>query len=339
MDPWYSLHWFSWSVIRSFHWAHPYLLYAIAGIPFLFWFRDAMHRKEKQRLIIPYDVGDAAKDWFVYLRLVQPVSTFLALILLIIALARPQIITERNDRYSEGIDIMLLLDISDSMTEKDLAPDRLSAARKVAREFIQGRLQDRIGLIIFAGEAFSLCPLTTDYELLYSFLDDIRPEMINTAGTAIGSALAVAVNRMRDSKSQNKVAILLSDGDNTSGNLDPITAAGLAQVYGLKIYTISVGKPQNKSDSNDTLKIATGADENELQSIAAVGKGTFFRASDNKALGAVFEQINQLEKVKYHDVKFREIKDHYRPYLYWAITLLLVALITKSTFMSNILED
>lgn len=340
MEPWYSIHWFNWEVIRSFNWAYPFFLYALPGVPILFWLREVFHKNDKQRLVIPYDVGEASKDWFIGLRLVQPLSIFFAMILLVMALARPQVVTERLDRYSEGVDIMLLLDISDSMTEKDVAPDRLTAARKVAREFIQGRLQDRIGLVIFAGEAFSLCPLTTDYDLLYSFLDDVKPDMIGTAGTAIGSALAVAVNRMRDSKSQSKVAILISDGDNTSGNLDPMTAAGLAKVYGMKIYTVSVGKPKQRNVESDTLKVsAASSDESELRKIAEVGSGKFFRAMDDKSLGAVFEQINNLEKVKYQDVKFREVKDHYRPYLYWAIVLLLIALVSKSTFMSNILED
>jgi Ca-activated chloride channel family protein len=340
MEPWYSIHWFNWDVIRSYNWAYPYFLYALPGVPILFWLREVFHKNDKQRLVIPYDVREASKDWFISLRLVQPLATFFALIMLIVALARPQVVTERLDRYSEGVDIMLLLDISDSMTEKDVSPDRLTAAKRVAREFIRGRLQDRIGLIIFAGEAFSLCPLTTDYDLLYAFLDDVKPDMIGTAGTAIGSALAVAVNRMRDSNSQSKVAILISDGDNTSGNLDPVTAAGLAKLYRVKIYTVSVGKPKVKSTTADTLGIASvSTDENELRKLADIGSGKFFRAMDSKSLSAVFEQINNLEKVKYQDVKFREVKDHYRPYLYWGIVLLLVALWSKSTFMSNILED
>ncbi|MPR34629.1 vWA domain-containing protein [Salmonirosea aquatica] len=339
MDEWFSLHWFGWDALRAFQWAHPSFLYAIPAILIAFWLRNAFHRKARQFLVIPYEATKIGSGWPTRLRYVQPVCAGLALMCILMALARPQIVNARTDRFSEGIDIMLLLDVSDSMLERDLAPDRLTAAKRVARNFIRGRLQDRIGIIIFAGEAYSLCPLTTDYNLLYGFLNDIRPDMIRTAGTAIGSALAVGVNRMRDSKSQSKVAILISDGDNTSGNLDPITAARLAKAFGVRIYTIAVGstRPQVKKD---TLNVAAAqVDESELQNIAAAADGKYFRAGDNNTLGNVFGQINTLEKVKFRNVTSREVKDYYRVYLYWAITLLLMALATKSTFMSNILED
>ena len=228
---------------------YPFFLYLLPLVPFLFWLRNAFHRKHKQRLVITYHSLKTGKDWLTLLRFVQPVCVGLGICLILVALARPQVISERTDKFSEGIDIMLLLDISDSMMEKDLKPNRLEAAKLVARQFIEGRLQDRIGIIIFAGEAVSLCPLTTDYELLYGFLDEIKPDMIPIAGTAIGSALAVAVNRMRETKGDSKVAILISDGDNTSGNLDPTTAAQLARAFGVKVYSISVGDIKKKSNS------------------------------------------------------------------------------------------
>src|SRR5258708_15543371 len=137
---------------------------------------------------------------------------------------------------------MIGLDISHSMEMSDLVPNRLEAAKDVARNFISGRLQDRIGLVVFSGDAFSLAPLTTDYDLLYSYLNDISFDMIESRGTAIGSALAVVINRMRESESKSKVCILISDGDNTAGNIDPITSAELAAAYTIKIYTIVVGK-------------------------------------------------------------------------------------------------
>ncbi|GHB67807.1 VWA domain-containing protein [Persicitalea jodogahamensis] len=339
MENWLSLRWFGWEALGSFYWAHPYFLYAIPAIPLAFLLRTAFHRRSRQFLTIPYDAIETPNDWLTRLRYVQPVSIALALTFILLALARPQIITERTDRFSEGIDIMLLVDVSDSMLEKDLNPDRLTAAKQVARNFVRGRLQDRIGIIVFAGEAYSLCPLTTDYDLLYGFLEDLKPDMIRTAGTAIGSALAVGVNRMRDSRSQSKVAILISDGENTSGNLDPITAARLAKAFGVKIYTIAVGNTRRTS-TGDTLKIAAAqVDEGELQEIAAAGDGKYFRATDNTALVKVFTQINKMEKVQFKNVVFREVKDYYRVYLYWAVLLIILALATKSTFMSNILED
>ncbi|MCE7043138.1 VWA domain-containing protein [Dyadobacter sp. CY312] len=339
MEQWFSLKWFGYDMIRSYDWVHPYFLYALPFVPLLFWLRNAFHRKHKQRLVITYHSLKEGKDWLTLLRFVQPICVGLAICLILVALARPQVVSERTDRFSEGIDIMLLLDISDSMLEKDLSPNRLEAAKQVARQFIKGRLQDRIGLIIFAGEAVSLCPLTTDYELLYGFLDEIKPEMIPTAGTAIGSALAVAVNRMRETKGDSKVAILISDGDNTSGNLDPTTATQLARAFGVKVYTISVGSIKRPVKSDTVIVSNALVDESELRNIAGLGNGKYFRATDNKALGEVFKQINQIEKVKSMNVISRDVSDFYRVYLYWAVLLLLIAIATKSTFMANILED
>lgn len=326
-------------MIRSYEWVHPYFLYALPFVPLLFWLRSVFHRKHKQKLTITYNSSKNGRDWLIWLRFIQPVCVLLSLCLILVALARPQVISERTDQFSEGIDIMLLMDISDSMMEKDLSPNRLEAAKKVARQFIKGRLHDRIGIIIFAGEAVSLCPLTTDYELLYGFLDEIKPEMIPTAGTAIGSALAVAVNRMRETQGDSKVAILISDGDNTSGNLDPSTATQLAKAFGVKVYTISVGQIK-RPNLTDSLNVSNAlVDENELQNIARRGNGTYFRATDNKSLTEVFKQINQIEKVKSMNVVSRDVSDFYRVYLYWAVLLLLIAMATKSTFMANILED
>ena len=338
MEAWFSPRWFWFSTIGSFEWVHVYFLYLIPLIPVLFWLRSALHRKHKQRLAITYTPVSGPVSWLTLLRFVQPLLVGAAISLILVALARPQVVSERRDQYSEGIDIMLLLDISDSMLEKDLSPNRLEAAKRVARQFIAGRLQDRIGLIIFAGEAVSLCPLTTDYQLLYGFLDELNPKMIPIAGTAIGSAIAVAVNRMQETQGKSKVAILISDGDNTSGNLGPTTSAQLASAYGVKVYTIAVGR-NRRSSTVDSTGNAALMDEGELRNIADLGNGKYFRATDNSALETVFRQIDQLEKVKSRDVLSRDVKDYYRIYLYWAVLLLLLAIGTKSTFMANILED
>ncbi len=340
-EQWFSPQWFFWDTLRSFQWEYPYFLYAIPFIPGLFWLRDLLHRRARQVLVLSIDNRDSLADGFVILRFVQPLCVAACLALILIALARPQTVSGRTDRVSEGIDIALLIDISDSMLQKDLKPDRLTAARKVARDFIRGRLQDRIGLIIFAGEAFSLCPLTTDYDLLYGFLDELNPGMIPTAGTAIGSAIALSVNNLRDSKSSTRVAILISDGDNTSGNLDPITAAKLASAYGVRIYTIAAGRISRpfKSDSAEVAPMLEKADHSELQNIALATSGKYFQATDNLTLHTIFNQIDRLEKVKFSEVRFTEVKDFYRPYLYWAAVCFLAALLTKSTFMSNVLED
>jgi len=326
MTEWFSLQWFAWDWIRNLRWEYPQLLYLLPAVPLLFWLRDLLHRRDKQYVkVSSFHKGDLM-DWVTVLRLLPGILYLLAICMAVIAVARPQTITQKTDRFSEGIDIVLAIDISESMLERDLQPNRLAAAKEVAKRFIGNRIQDRIGLVIFAGEAYSLCPLTTDYDLLIQYIEDLRIDMIREAGTAIGSALAVGINRMRDSKSTSKVIIVLSDGDNTSGNLDPFTMSRLAEAYGIRIYSIVVGRTEE-----------TTSGENSLQRIAQPEH--YFRAEDNAALGNVFAQINQLEKVKYKDTVYHEVRDFYRIYLMWAIVLFIAALGLKSTFMSNILED
>lgn len=340
MEHWFSPSWFGWNTLKLFHWFHPYFLYAIPFIPFLFVIRNILNRRSRQLLVLSSGTKSTEWDWILYLRYLLPIFMGLSIALILIALARPQIVTERTDRFSEGIDIMLLVDVSDSMLEKDLYPNRLEAAKKVAGEFIKSRVNDRIGLVVFAGEAYSICPLTNDYDLLRGYLQEINPKMIGTAGTAIGSAIAVAINRMRDSDGNSKVIILISDGDNTSGNLDPETTARLAQVYGITIYTTAVGRLQSKV-STDTLGLTTSSTANisDLKSIADAGGGQYFIAGNLESLQSVFSSINLLEKVQYKDVFSRDVKDYYQVYLHWAVVFLLLAFISKSTFISNMLED
>jgi Ca-activated chloride channel family protein len=210
-------------------------------------------------------------------------------------------------------------------------------------DFIQGRIQDRIGLVVFSGDAFSLAPLTTDYNLLKSYIRGINFEMIENRGTAIGSAMAVVTNRMRESESKSKVCILLSDGDNTAGNIDPITAAELASAYGIKIYTIIVGKeglvPYGKDFFGRPQMMENTVDITTMKKMAQIGGGEFFRATDNQALAQVFQRIDQLEKAEIKETRFKDTSDHYTVYLQWAIALFLLWLFFKSTFITNVLQD
>ena len=217
-----------------------------------------------------------------------------------------------------------------------MPPNRLAAARQVAQKFVGGRRNDRIGLVVFAGEAYSLCPLTTDYALLQQYIRELNPNMIRTTGTAIGDALARSLNRLRNSPAKSKVLILLSDGDNTAGNLDPLTVARLAQNFGVKIYTIAVGK---RTQPTDTLGIAAQFDEGILKTIAQIGQGGFFRATDNGQLQQVFARIDKLERAPVRVQTYEDVQDQYRPYIYWGITFLLLALLLKNTVLGNILED
>ncbi|MFN4144199.1 MAG: VWA domain-containing protein [Runella sp.] len=344
MWDWFSAEWFSLAKLRSFSWAHPYYLYGIFAIPIFFWLRNVFHSASFQRLGLTFLGTFSPSSWSAWLRFLFPAAGFLGITCLLMALARPQIINILQERDAETINIMLALDISDSMLEKDLLPNRLIAAKSVAKSFIEGRLQDRIGLVVFAGDAFTLCPLTDDYELLYGFLAEVNARMVPVAGTAIGSALAVCINRLRESNVKSKVVILISDGDNTAGNLDPQTASKLAKAFGVRVYTIAIGRPSKKI-SADSLAIDSSllpdhtTDEATLQQIAYVTNGHFYRATDNSALQSIFRQIDQLEKVKVKTRRYQEVIDYYRVYLNWAVVFFLVMMFLKMTFIANVLED
>jgi Ca-activated chloride channel family protein len=297
----------------------------------------------KQKLTIALPEKKIKSDFMSLLRFIPDLLFALMIAMLILALARPQTSNEKVEQWTEGIDIMLVIDISRSMSIQDFKPDRLEAAKNVAKEFIAGRFQDRIGIVIFSGDAYSLAPLTTDYKLLNIYIDDISFEKIEASGTAIGSALAVATNRMRESDSKSKVIILLSDGDNTAGNIDPITAAEISHAYDIRIYTIGIGKEGRVPAGTNAFGLQTYSnntlDETTLRKIAEIGEGNFYRASDNKALEDVFKLIDQYEKAEIKENRFKDTTDYYQVYLKWAILLLLIWLALKSTFVSNILKD
>jgi Ca-activated chloride channel family protein len=359
MAPWYSLYWFSPTQWQQFQMAQPLALWLIPAVLVLFSLRYYLHRHAQQRLNISLgqlqSAGgragrfQATSSLLSLGRYLVPINVFAGICLLLVALARPQIVREQRDEQSEGIDIMLAIDVSESMSETDLPPSRLAAARRVAQAFVNSRKNDRIGLVVFAGEAFSLCPLTTDYGLLKQYLSDLNDRMIRTSGTAIGDALARCINRMRDravssadtthaeaeqwNEGRSKVIILLSDGDNTAGNLDPVTAARLAKAFGIKLYTIAVGRPVASPS-----KVVT-VDEGILKTIATIGNGSFFRATDAGRLRGIFAQINRLEKSPMRVRIYEDVQDYYRVYLYWGITFLLFALLLKNTIFGNVLED
>jgi Ca-activated chloride channel homolog len=342
-DTWLSTEWFQLSTLRSFAWENPQFLWVIIGVPFLFLLRWLMRLRFNQKLPVAVTQKDLHVSPLTLVRLLPDFFLMLALALILTALARPQKTNEKVEQWTEGIDIMIGLDISQSMQIEDFLPNRLEAAKKVARSFIDGRIQDRIGIVVFSGDAFSLAPLTTDYKLLKSYLDEINFDMIENRGTAIGSALAVITNRMSESESKSKVCILISDGDNTAGNIDPITAAKLAASFDIKLYTIVVGKeglvPYGKDFFGRPNMIENTVDETTMRQIAKIGGGEFFRAADNKALTQVFARIDQFEKAEIKETRFKDTSDYYYIYLQWAIACFLVWLALKSSFISNVLQD
>jgi len=341
---WYSPEWFFPSAWQSFDWEMGFLLPLVFLVPVIFLAKWLIGTQIKQKLSVALPKKDIGTSWTSYLRVIPNILFALALIFMIVALARPQKINEKVEQWTEGIDIMLVIDISESMQIEDFKPNRLEAAKRTARSFISGRFQDRIGIVIFSGDAYSLSPLTTDYDLLYKFIEeDIDFKRIENRGTAIGSAIATGTNRMRESDASSKVMILLSDGDNTAGNIDPITAAELAAAYSIKIYSIGIGKegkvPFGKDFFGRPQMVDNTLDETNLREIARIGEGQFYRVSDAEALGNVFSLIDQYEKAEIKETRYKNTTDFYPIYLNWGIVFFLLFMMSKSTFVSNVLED
>ncbi|GAA4384334.1 VWA domain-containing protein [Hymenobacter koreensis] len=331
------------STLAGYSWAHPRLLLLLPVIPLLFLLRELLAQRWRSKLAVAFVRGQARGHWSALLRFLPDLVLAFSLAFGVLALARPQRTDERIEQSGRGIDIVLAVDVSASMELGDLLPNRLEAAKRVARNFVRGRRGDRIGLVVFAGEAYSVLPPTTDYELLDEELQNLRLGMIAADGTAIGTALGVATNRLRDAPGRSRVCILLSDGENTAGNLAPLTAAQLAHAFGLKLYTIGLGKdgivPYGVDEQGQPRFVETQLDETTMRQLAAAAEGQFFRATDEQALKSVFGQIDRLEKSEIRQTRYRNTHDYYRFYLYWAVGMWLLWLGLKNTFLTNALED
>lgn len=340
---WFSARWFTSEVYGQFEWQNPIWFYALLLIPFIFLLRWLISSQLGTKLPIALTKKDLKSEPITYLRFLPPLLFSLSMALIIVSLARPQTTNEQVEQWSEGIDIVLTIDISESMKIGDFKPNRLEAAKEVATSFVEGRFQDRIGLVIFSGDALPTCPLTTDYGLLYEMIEDINFDKIESRGTAIGNAITSGINFLRESISDSKVMILLSDGDNTAGNVDPITAANLADAYNIKMYVIAIGRDGKVPFGVDFLgrprMVENQFDETTLREIAKIGNGKFYRVSDKDALVGVFNEIDQLEKAEIKETKYKDTTDFYYIYLKWAGVFLLLWLFTKSTFITNILAD
>lgn len=339
----FSWSWFLPETFRSYEWENPLLLNLLWMIPLLVLIRKFVKFLKKPVLELSLPKRIARANPWTYLRLIPTGFFFLFLIFLVIAVARPQRSNERVEQFTEGIDILLVMDISESMDLQDFTPNRLEAAKKTAVDFINGRFGDRIGMVVFSGEAYSLSPLTNDYGLLTSLIDEISFSMIEAKGTAIGSAIAAGTNRMKDSESASKVMILLSDGESNAGNVDPIFAAQLATAFDIKIYSIAVGKdgmvPYGTDFFGRPQMVESYLDETTLREISRIGNGQFFRASDGKALNSIFKQIDTLEKTEILENRYKETADFYRIYLFWGMLFFMVWMALKSTFLNNFLLD
>lgn len=266
----------------------------------------------------------------------------LGLAALITALARPQTSLSWQDVTTEGIDIMIALDVSGSMLAEDFKPNRLEASKQVAMDFISERPYDRIGLVVYAGESFTQCPLTTDHDVLLNLFDNIQNGMIED-GTAIGMGLATSVNRLKDSKAISKVAILLTDGSNNRGNIPPITAAEIAKEFGVRVYTIGVGSngtaPTPFKDQYGRIQyqnVPVRIDEKTLKEIADIADGAYFRATDKNDLEDIYQAIDKLEKSKIEVTEYKKKSEWFWPFAIVALAFLLLEFIFRNTIFKGI---
>ncbi len=341
---WISWEWFSPELLRNFHWENQVFLLLVPAVPVLFILRWLFYFPIRQKFDVALPSSELNRWSFIQMLRLIPVSfQILFIVFAVVALARPQSINERIDQFSEGINILLVMDVSESMQLEDLRPNRLEASREVARKFVKGRNNDRVGVVVFAGDAYSLSPLTNDYDLINSYLTEIKFNMIENAGTSIGNAIGVGINRLNESEQGSKIMILLSDGENTSGLLDPNTAAKLAYAYDIKIYTIGIGKEGEVSFGRDSLgniqTVKSHLDESLLRKIAEQTKGSYYRAINNNTLNEVFLTINKLEKGKIKESRYKDTQDYYPIYLNWSIFFFLCWMLVKNTFLNNFLED
>lgn len=270
------------------------------------------------------------------------ILVLIALSLLIIALARPQSSLSWQDVTTEGIDIMISMDISGSMLAEDLKPNRLEASKEVAMDFIGGRPNDRIGLVTFSGESFTQSPLTTDHAVLKNLFKDVKNGMIED-GTAIGMGLATAVNRLRESDAKSRVVILLTDGFNNSGSIPPLTAAEIAREFGVRVYTIGLGTngkaPYPFQTGFGTIayqNVEVKIDEKTMKEIAQMTGGKYFRATNTRSLKAIYEEIDQLEKSKIEVTEYRRKKEEFFPFALASILVLCIEFSLKNTLYRSI---
>lgn len=274
------------------------------------------------------------------------VLRLLALSLLIVAMARPRAVDiSSRTKTTRGIDIVMAIDVSGSMLARDLKPNRLEALKRVASDFVTNRPNDRIGLVVYAAEGYTKTPVTSDKTVVLEALKSVKYENIIQDGTAIGVGLATAVNRLKDSKAKSKVVILLTDGVNNSGFIEPLTAADIAKEYGIKVYTIGIGtngmaqSPYAVAPNGEFLfrNMPVEIDEPLMKGIAKITNGTYFRATDNKKLRAIYEEINKLETTDVEELKFYNYDEKYRPFLLVAGFLLLFEFgLRKTVFRSFI---
>ena len=324
-----------------------YLFLLLLIIPYLIWY--VMYRKKSEptlRMSDTFAFNYAPKSWRVRLMPLQLLLRIVTFTLIVIVMARPQTSNSWKNKSVEGIDIMLAIDVSTSMLAEDLKPNRIEAAKAVASEFIIGRPNDNIGLSIFAGEAFTQCPMTTDHASLLNLLQNVHTDIaargLISDGTAIGMGLANAVTRLKGSKAKSKVVILLTDGSNNMGDISPMTAAEIAQSLGIRVYTIGVGTnkvapyPMPVAGGVQYVNMPVEIDTKMLADIAAATEGDFYRATNTAELKNIYKEIDRLEKSKLNVKKFSKRYEAYQPFALAASIALLLEILLRITVFRRI---
>lgn len=319
-----------------------YLLLLLLLIPAIVWYVLKQKTAQASMNVSSTEAFDKMpRSYKVYLRHVVFALRMLVIACVIVILARPMTTDSWHKSSTEGVDVMVALDISGSMLSRDFSPNRLEAAKNVAAQFIAGREYDNIGLVVFAGEGFTMCPMTTDHAVLLNLMKDVDCGML-VDGTAVGDGLATAVNRIKDGPAKSKTIILLTDGTNNAGIVDPITAAEIARSFGIRVYTIGVGTkgmapspvmtPYGIRYQNMPVEI----DEDKLRQIASIGDGQYFRATDENVLKSVFAEIDQMEKTKLSVQQFSRREEAYMPWAILAMVLLAIEILLRYTLLRNV---
>lgn len=320
-----------------------YLYLLLLLIPMIGWYIWKLCKSQASLQVSSSEAFDApgATSWKVYLRHVPFILRMAAVAVLIIILARPQSTNSWQNTSTEGIDIVMAMDISSSMLAQDLKPNRLEASKDVAASFINGRPNDNIGLVVFAAESFTQCPLTTDHTVLLNLFKDVQPGIIQD-GTAIGLGLANAVSRIKDSQAKSKVIILLTDGVNNAGEIAPVTAAEIAKTFDIRVYAIGVGTkgmapyPFQTAFGIQYQDVPVEIDEPTLKQIAATTGGQYFRATDNTSLKEIYSEIDKMEKTKISVQQYSKKQEEYKNWALLLFALLLVEILLRNTLLRNI---
>lgn len=330
-------------MFKDISFAYPWVLYFLLIIPVLIaWYFWKGRKKQAAITYSSLKIFEKIPATFrERLRHLPFALRMLAIIFLIIALARPQNFSAGQSVNAEGIDIAMVLDISGSMLAEDFKPNRLEAAKDVIDNFISARTTDRIGLVIFSREAFTQCPLTIDYSVLRNLLGDIKTGMIED-GTAIGNGIANGINRLKDSDAESRVIILLTDGVNNAGEVDPISAAEIASTFGIRIYTIGVGTrgeapyPVQTPFGTRYQMVPVEIDETILKKIADITGGEYFRATNNRALEDIYNKIDKMEKTKIEITSYRNAKELFAGWLGIGFALLILELLASKTILRKL---